>query len=232
MRDVGLKRLLVAVALAIVVGEAPASAMTQASAAPAASDADPASQPEPTDQATAEPSTELRIDQPFAHAWLGAADADVTLVVFADYACPACRVAQPVIDQLLAQDTKLRVVYRLLDNEQGGRAAALASLAVAEQGTDWGRFHRALEAGGEPSPKAIAQALAASGLDPATLPGLKDDDPDSSLAAELNRNDSLLAQRNGTALPSWLIGDGPAHRGFDLQSLKAAIAAARQAQRR
>ena len=171
---------------------------------------------------------EPRIDEPFGHAWLGAPDADVTLVVFGDYACPACRDAQPVIDQLLAQDSKLKVVYRLLDNDQGGLTAALTSLAIARQGAGWSKFHRALDGADDVNSKTIAAAVAASGTDPAKLPSLKDDDPETLLlAGELARNDTLLVQRKGTALPSWLIGDGPAQRGFDLPRLQAAIAKAR-----
>jgi hypothetical protein len=135
MRLAGLRCLATVVALALLGVAAPTSGLAQGSATTDAA----------SDQADQTPSAELRIDEAFGRAWLGASDADVTLVVFADYACPACRTAQPVIDQLLAQDHKLKVVYRLLDNDQGGRTAALTSLAVARQGADWGKFHRALD---------------------------------------------------------------------------------------
>jgi protein-disulfide isomerase len=218
MRAAGWKSLSAALALGLLAGGAPAVTLAQESAPPDA----------PSDQTATTPSTESRIDEPFAHAWLGAPDADLTLVVFADYACPACREAQPAIDQLLAQDRKLRVVYRLLDNDQGGRTAALTSLAVARQSSDWGKFHRALDAAGEVSAKTIAEALVASAVEPAKLPSLKDEDPETvALADELNRNDDLISQRKGTAIPSWVIGDGPAQKGFDLPRLQAAIAAAR-----
>jgi protein-disulfide isomerase len=207
----------IALALGLLASSAPAGA---AQCQPA--DADAAS-----DQASETPQAEPRIDQAFGHAWLGAADADVTLVVFADYACPACRLAQPVIDQLLAQDRKLKVVYRLLDNDQGGRTAALTSLAVAKASTDWGKFHRALDAAGDLSPKTIAEAVAASGA--AKLPDItSQDDPETlSLVEELSGNDNLITERNGTAIPAWVIGDGPAQKGFDLPRLQAAIAKAR-----
>ena len=166
---------------------------------------------------------------------MGAAHADVILVVFADYACPACRDAQLVIDQLLAQDRKLKVVYRLVDNDQGGRTAALTSLAVAaSKSADWGKFHLALDASGDLSSKAIADAVAASGVEPAKLPHVENaDDPQTlSLAQELSHNDLLINQRHGTALPAWLIGDGPAQKGFDLPRLQAAIAKARAGPKR
>jgi len=212
MRLTGLTSLAMALTLGLLTGSAPALALVR--------------EPPASDQDSMAPSDEPRIDAPFGHAWLGAADADVTLVVFADYACPACREAQAVIDQLLAQDHKLKVVYRLLDNDQGGQAAALTSLAVAEASPDWGKFHHALDAAGDVSSKTIADAIAASGVDPAKLPN--HDDPETlPLVDELNRNDRLINQRKGTALPSWLIGDGPAQKGFDLPRLQAAIAKAR-----
>jgi protein-disulfide isomerase len=235
MRAAGLKSLPAALALGLLAGAAPA--VTSAQESPRAACGSDAGQCPPgaenhpdgtSDQASMTPVAEPRIDEPFGHAWLGAVDGDVILVVFADYACPACREAQPVIDQLLAQDSKLKVVYRLLDNEQGGRTAALTSLAVAKESVDWARFHHALDAAGEPSSKAIAEALAASGVEQGKLPSLKDEDPETLvLADELSRNDNLITERHGTAIPAWVIGDGPAQKGFDLPRLQTAIAKAR-----
>lgn len=235
MLTAGLKSLPTALALGLLAGSAPALALAREP--PSTTCGSDVAQRQPSvesqtdaasDQASMTPSTEPRIDEPFGHAWLGAADADVTLVVFADYACPACREAQPVIDQLLARDSKLKVVYRLLDNDQGGRTAALTSLAVAKESADWGKFHRALDAAGDLSSKTIADALAASGVEQAKWPAFKEEDPETlTLADELSRNDDLITQRSGTAIPAWLIGDGPALKGFDLPRLQAAIAKAR-----
>jgi protein-disulfide isomerase len=236
MRLAGLAWLPIGLALGLLAGAAPALAAAQESPPTACGSGTTQCRPgaggdadATSDQASETPPAEPRIDEPFGHAWLGAADADVTLVVFADYACPACRDAQPVIDQLLAQDSKLKVVYRLLDNDQGGRTAALTSLAVAEQSADWGKFHRALDASGDLSSKTIAEALAASGVEQVKLPHLEsEDEPETlTLTEELSRNDDLINQRNGSAIPAWLIGDGPAQKGFDLPRLQTAIAKAR-----
>jgi len=235
MRVAGLKTLPIALALGLLAASAPAVTSARGSP-PTACGSDtgqcpPGAESHPdgtSDQAGLAPVAGPRIDEPFGHAWLGAVDADVVLIVFADYACPACREAQLVIDQLLAQDRKLEVVYRLLDNDQGGRTAALTSLAVARESVDWGRFHHALDAAGDPSSKTIAEALAASGVEQSKLPSLKEEDPETlALADELSRNDNLITQRHGTAIPVWVIGDGPAQKGFDLPRLQAAIAKAR-----
>jgi protein-disulfide isomerase len=183
------------------------------------------------DQAAGEEAAtvERAIDAPFGKAWLGAADGDVTLVVFADYACPACREAQPVIDQLIAADPRLKVVYRVLVNEDNGRDAAMTSLAVAQSaGADWAKFHHALDAAGDPTAATIAAALKQARIDPKSLPDLS---PDAMVASpiltELNRNDQQIVERHGTAVPAWVLGDGKALNGFELAKLQAAIAAAR-----
>jgi protein-disulfide isomerase len=188
-----------------------------------------------TPPADDDPALAPRLDErplgvPFGKAWIGAPDGDVTLLVFADYACPACREAQPVIDALVASDPRLKVVYLILVNEDEGRQAALTSLAVAQSGGAWVAFHRALDAGGDPGPAGIAAALKAAGIDPASLPPLTGDALiDSPLLDELNRNDRFLVERKGTAVPAWLIGTGAgkAHVGIDEATLRAAIAKAR-----
>lgn len=183
------------------------------------------------DQASAEQAAtvERPIDAPFGKAWLGAADGDVTLVVFADYACPACREAQPVIDQLVAADPRLRVVYRVLINEANGRDAAMTSLAVAQlPGADWAKFHRSLDAAGDPTAATIAAALKQAGISPRSLPDLKPEALiESPLLTELNRNDQQIQERQGTAVPAWVIGNGKALNGFELARLQAAVAAER-----
>jgi protein-disulfide isomerase len=194
----------------------------------------PAEQTE-TPPADEDPALAPRLDErpfgvPFGKAWLGAPDGDVTLLVFADYACPACREAQPVIDQLVADDPHLKVVFLILINEDEGRQAAMTSLAVAQSGGAWVAFHRALDAGGDPGPAGIAAALKAAGIDPASLPPLTGDALiDSPILDELNRNDRALVEHKGTAVPAWLIGTGPgkARNGFDPAVLRAAIARAR-----
>jgi protein-disulfide isomerase len=199
-------------------GSPPAAPAEQTETAPA-TDEDPALAPRLEDRP---------FGVPFGHAWLGAADGDVTLLVFADYACPACRAAQPVIDDLIAADPHLRVVYLILVNEEEGRQAAMTSVAVAQTGADWSKFHHALDAGGDPGPAGIAAALKAAGIDPASLPPLSGDALiDRPILAELNRNDRLLVDHKGTALPAWLTGTGKARNGFDPVVLRAAIAKAR-----
>ncbi|MTJ94214.1 MAG: DsbA family protein [Desulfovibrio sp.] len=69
---------------------------------------------------------------------------DVTVVVFFDYQCPACKMLGPEIDKLLASDKGVKVVYKdypILG--PGSLMAAKAALASMSQG-GYEAFHNAL----------------------------------------------------------------------------------------
>lgn len=220
-------------------GETAADALDAASAAAAAVGGEaggPTCGPaEPVDAAsedTMELAAPTTIDEPFGRAWLGAADGDVTLVVFVDYACPACREAQPVIDALIRDDPRLKVVYRLFVNEEEGRDAIRTSLAVAHVGGDWTTFHRALDAAGAPTEATIARALATARIDASTLrPCLDPNGYVPAIEDELSRTNSYFYERKGTAVPSWVIGKGKVRAGIDQATVAAAIAKARKSAR-
>jgi protein-disulfide isomerase len=106
------------------------------------------------------------IETPFGAAWEGAADGDVTLVQFFDYACGYCRASRPDVARLIAEDKKLRVVYRevpILGPES--EAAARASLAVAQHG-NYSAYHAAVYDAGRPDASSIAAAVAKAGAKP------------------------------------------------------------------
>ena len=109
------------------------------------------------------------IETPFPGAWAGAKDGDVTLVEFFDYACGYCRQAVPDIERLLAEDKKLRIVFRELPIlGPGSEDAAKASLVAAKQGR-FLDFHRRMYAAGRPAAASIAAARRASGSRRATV---------------------------------------------------------------
>ena len=75
------------------------------------------------------------LERPYRGAWAGAADGDVVLVYFFDYACGFCRSSNPDIERLLSEDPRLKVVWReypVLGPES--EQAAVASMAAAETG--------------------------------------------------------------------------------------------------
>ena len=119
---------------------------------------------------------------------------------------------------LLAEDRKLRVVYRefpvLGPNSE---AAAKAGLAAA-RGSNYAALHRALYAAKDLSAPEIARIAAKSGV---TL----SDDPAFAREIEANRNLARPLQLTGT--PAWVIGDQMLSGAVGYDALKAAIAKAR-----
>lgn len=160
------------------------------------------------------------IETPFAGAWAGARDGDVTLVEFFDYACTYCRRSNADVDRLLKEDPKLKVVWRewpVLGPDS--EAAARASLGAAQAGK-FRAFHDALYAAGRPTPEAVAQAQAAVGV--ASLA------PDAA-KAELGRNFQLANVLRATGTPTFVVGDRILQGAVGYDMLKAAVAEARAA---
>lgn len=160
-----------------------------------------------------------QFETPYAGAWAGAQDGDVVLVEFFDYACSFCRASNEAIDRLLAEDPRLKVVWRELpvlgpDSQQ----AALASLAAAEQGK-FRQFYAALFSVGRPTPEAVTAALAQAGV--------QKGEPSEAHRAELARNMELANLVRASGTPTFIIGDKIFHGAVPYEELKAAIDEAR-----
>jgi protein-disulfide isomerase len=167
-----------------------------------------------------------QLETPFAGGWEGAADGDVVLVEFFDYACGYCRASLADIDRLLAEDKRLKVVYRELPilSEESSEAAK-ASLYAAKQG-QYGSFHRALYAAGRPSKDSIETAAKKAGFDPAALKQAMQA-PD--ISAEIENNMRLAQALQATGTPTWVVGDQVLSGAVGYDALKEAIARARSA---
>lgn len=167
-----------------------------------------------------------QLETPFAGGWDGARDGDVVLVEFFDYACGYCRSSLTDIDRLLAEDEKLKIVYRELPilSEESGEAAK-ASLYAAKQG-QYGSFHRALYAAGGPSKESIDVAAKKTGFDPAAL---KQAMLAPDIGAEIENNMRLAQSLQATGTPTWVVGDQVLSGAVGYDALKEAIAKARLA---
>jgi len=159
------------------------------------------------------------LQRPYHSAWAGARDGDVVLVEFFDYACGYCRASNPDVERLLAQDPRLKVVWRELpvlgpDSE----AAAHVSLAAARQGR-FRAFHDRLFSLGRPAAATVAQAAQATGV---AAPA-----PTAESRAEVERNLSLARAIGASGTPTFVIGDRVLQGAVGYQALKDAIAAAR-----
>ena len=160
------------------------------------------------------------LETPFAGAWAGAADGDVVLVEFFDYACGYCRKSNADVDRLLREDPKLKVVWRewpVLGPDS--EAAARASLAAAQAGR-FKPFYDALFAAGRPTPDAVLKARGAAGLG---------DDPATAAAdRELARNFQLARNLEATGTPTFVVGDQIFQGAVGYEALRDAIKEARE----
>ncbi len=160
-----------------------------------------------------------QLETPYASAWAGAADADVVLVEFFDYACSFCRASNPVVERLLREDPRLKVVWRELPVlGPASQEAAFVSLAAADQGR-FRQFHDALFALGPPSPETVAQAQRAVGVQAA---------PSSDgHRQELQRNMELANLLRASGTPTFVVGNQVFHGAVGYERLKEAIEEAR-----
>ncbi|CAA9519405.1 MAG: hypothetical protein AVDCRST_MAG39-2397 [uncultured Sphingomonadaceae bacterium] len=160
------------------------------------------------------------LETPYAGAFKGNPNGDVVLVEFFDYACGYCRAADASLDRLLAEDPGLKVVLREMPVlGEPSVAAARASLAAARAGR-FTAFYDALYAAGRPSPETIARARAAAGL-PANS-----EDP--AAGREIARNLELAGALGGTGTPLFVVGDRVFPGMVPYETLKAAVAEARE----
>lgn len=166
------------------------------------------------------------IETPFAGAWTGAADADVVMVEFFDFNCPYCRQSAADVERLLADDPKLKVVFRDMpvlgpDSEQFARA----SLSAAEQGR-YMAFYRATFAGqGALGPDRLMRVVRDAGLDEAKVAAAVDG---TTFDAALQSNIALGRSLGLTGTPSYVVGDQVFSGAVGYDTLKAAIETARQ----
>jgi protein-disulfide isomerase len=161
------------------------------------------------------------LETPFASSWEGAANGDITLVEFYDYACGYCRASLPIIDRLIQEDPKLKVVYRefpILGPES--EAAARLSLAASKAGRHK-VFHDTLFNAGRPSQATLQQAAQAANV-PFVPPATPDID------SELRRNFEIAGQLGANGTPLFIVGDRVLNGAVGYEALKKAIEDARK----
>lgn len=157
----------------------------------------------------------------------GPEDAAVTVVEYGDFQCPYCGRAEPSVRKLLA-DVDVRFVWRhlpLVEVHPQAQLAAEAAEAAASQGAFW-EVHDAMLAHQDALEESDLVALANSlGLDGDRLL----DDLHSGRFAARVEEDVRTADASGVAgTPSFFI-NGQRHYGrYDIDSLKAAVAAAQE----
>jgi len=125
----------------------------------------------------------------------GPANARVEIVEFADFQCPFCLRAHPVVAQVLSTyGDRVRFVYRNfpLSNHPNARPAAEAAACAAEQGKFWEYYNRLFANQDKLSEGDLKKHAAAIGVDSARFDGCfaarrysKDIDADIAAGAEV-----------------------------------------------
>jgi len=167
------------------------------------------------------------IETPFAGAWAGAADADVVLVEFFDFNCPFCRQSAADVDRLLAEDPKLKVVFRDMpvlgpDSER----FAQASLSAANQGK-YRKFYTSVFNGqGSLSQERLIRTVRQAGLNEREVAR---DLNSKALRSEIEKNIGLSRALGLTGTPSYVVGERILSGAVGYDALKQAVDEARKA---
>lgn len=158
-------------------------------------------------------------------------DADVTIAIFTDYQCPACRRSNAAMQAALAEDGHVRVIFK--DWPIFGKAsedAARVAIASDMQGI-YVKVHDGLmRRKGALDPAALRAVVEAAG---GSWPQLVDD-----LGRNRARIDALIARNAGQAFslglggtPGYLIGPLLVRGALNERGFRKALARARSARR-
>lgn len=168
------------------------------------------------------------IETPFEGAWAGAKNGDVVLVEFFDYACPYCRASVADVKRLLAEDKKLKVVWRDFPVlGENSHEAAMASLSAARQGR-YQAFYDGMFASGRPDRASIIKAVRGAGLNEVQT---GHDLDSAAFRTEISNNLELGRALGLTGTPSYVIGGQILNGAVGYDTLKAAVAKAREEKR-
>jgi protein-disulfide isomerase len=163
---------------------------------------------------------------------LGPAEAAVTLVEYADFQCPHCQRAHPVVERILGRfgarpGARLRFVFRHLpitSIHPQAMAAALAAEAAGRQGKFWEMERRLMEAKGALAPEQLERYAQEIGLD---VQRWKRDIADPALTDRVNHQKLMGVRSGANGTPTFFI-NGERFDGDPDTDLAQAIADALQ----
>jgi Na+/H+ antiporter NhaA len=157
----------------------------------------------------------------------GPEDAAVTLVEYADFECPFCGQAEPVIRELLADYGDLRYVWRhlpLSDVHPRAEIAAQAAEAAAVQGAFWEMHDLLLERQDALRPPDLIAYAGELGLDVERFTDdLRRHEGAARVAEDVDSAD--LSGVSGT--PTFFVNGQRHHGAYDIATLSGAVRAAR-----
>jgi Na+/H+ antiporter NhaA len=157
----------------------------------------------------------------------GPEEAPVTLVEYGDFECPFCGQAESAVRELLSDFGDVRYVWRQLplnDVHPRSQLAAEASEAAAQQGAFWGMYDLLLRHQDALAPKDLTGYAEQLGLDVERFgDDLRRHTGAARVADDVDSAD--LSDVSGT--PTFFINGRRHHGAYDIDSLSAAVRAAR-----
>jgi len=158
---------------------------------------------------------------------LGNPAGDVSVVEFFDYRCPYCKRTDPVVDQLVKEDGRIRRVMKefpILGPES--HFASRVALAARIQGK-YEQVHKALiNAKGALDQDTVLKLAKEAGAD---MDQLKRDMKSPTIEDALKKNRDLAGALEITGTPAFIIGREFVPGAADLETLKTIVARARKA---
>lgn len=157
---------------------------------------------------------------------LGNPKGDITLTEFFDYNCPYCRTNMADVQRLIADDPKLRVVFREWPVfGEGSMFAAKAALASLQQGKYW-PFHEALMTmKGRAEESTVLRAARQAGLD---VDRLRVDMEKREILDQIYETMDLADTMMLTGTPTFIAGHEASFGKLNLADLKQLVATARK----
>ena len=175
--------------------------------------------------ASASNTVRLQLEQDPNSPNLGNPDGDVTVIEFFDYNCPYCRKAGQTVQELLASDANVRVIYRewpILGEDSV--FASRAALAARAQGK-YEEFHWALMNGeGRASEASILKLARHLGLD---VEKLQADMTSPAVEAHIAQSSALARTLGFTGTPAFIVGDRTAPGMLSTDEITTMVAEAR-----
>ena len=146
---------------------------------------------------------------------------DVTIVEFFDYNCGYCKSVLATVQQLLSEDSGVRLVlkeYPILS--EASKYAARAALAAGEQGRYF-EFHNILmELRGQVTEESVLKAAVGASLD---VPKLKRDMEKPEILFQIESNRELAQALNINGTPTFVVGDEIVPGAVDVETLRQLI---------
>lgn len=158
---------------------------------------------------------------------VGPSDADVNIVMFFDYFCSFCRRTTTILDKIVTEDKKVRVIFKewamLSDNSKIAARYSIASYLLYPE--KYFEVHQAFMTSQLLDEKNIKELLKNKGLDAEEI---QKKAYSSEVTNEISQVSNLAKTLNIRGTPSFVIGENIAPGAISYEDLKAMIKSVRE----